>query len=307
MKPSINYIQILKDVYKSIESIESIGEPASYIPELDKINPDKFGVFFLSKSDVQYGIGDYKTKFSIQSISKVLSLSLAYELLGESIWERVGVEPSGNAFNSLVQLETDNGIPRNPFINAGALVICDMLISNLGNPKNDFLHYVRTLSGSKEINFSEAAAKSEEKVGFRNIALCNFIKSFGNIENHPDDVLDFYFHMCSIEMSCQELAKTFTFLCFSKLKEEEISQLSLSQAKRLNAIMQTCGFYDESGEFAFKVGLPGKSGVGGGIIALHPEKYCIAVWSPKLNKKGNSYRGMKFLEQFTTATKLSIF
>jgi len=303
-----NYKEVLNKIYQTIISIENIGKVAQYIPELAKIDPNKFGVAFLSENNEKLGIGDYQVKFSIQSISKVLSLSLAYKLLGESVWERVGVEPSGNAFNSLTQLETDHGLPRNPLINGGSMVICDMLISKLENPKVDFLNYVREISSCETINFSESTAKSEEQIGYRNKALCNFIKSFGNIDNDPAEVLDFYFHMCSIEMSCEELVKAFSFLAFSKFKTNGDSRvLNLSQAKRINAIMQTCGFYDESGEFSFKVGLPGKSGIGGGIIALHPEKYCISVWSPRLNEKGNSYRGMKFLELFTTETKLSIF
>lgn len=308
MKEFANYKKVLEEIYQTIGSAENKGDVAQYIPELAKVDPNKFGIALLSKDLEEYGIGDCQTKFSIQSISKVLSLSLAYQLLGEKIWTRVGVEPSGSSFNSLVRLETDNGIPRNPLINAGAMVICDMLISNLKDPKNDFLAYVRSLSNSDEINFSEQTAKSEELVGYRNKALCNFIKSFGNLENNPDEVLDFYFHMCSIEMTCKELVKTFSCFAFSDIESRNRNYaLGLSQTKRINAIMQTCGFYDESGEFAFKVGLPGKSGVGGGIIALHPETYCIAVWSPRLNEKSNSYRGMKFLESFTTETKLSIF
>lgn len=308
MSNPTNYKKVLNDIYHTISSAENKGTVAQYIPDLATIDPSNFGVAFLSIDDEEHGIGDYQTKFSIQSISKVLSLSLAYKLLGESIWNRVGVEPSGSAFNSLVQLESNNGIPRNPLINGGAMVICDMLISNLKNPKHDFLEYVREVASDNSITFSESTALSEEQVGYRNKALCNFIKSFGNIENHPDEVLDFYFNMCSIEMTCQELVRAFSFLAFSDSRTaSEKNILNLSQAKRLNAIMQTCGFYDESGEFSFKVGLPGKSGVGGGIIALHPEKYCIAVWSPRLNEKGNSHRGMKFLELFTTETQLSIF
>lgn len=308
MKEVTDYKRVIKEVYHIVSTIENKGEVAKYIPELAIVDPRKFGVAFLSKEQEEYGVGDWQTKFSIQSISKVLSLSLIYKLLGASIWERVGVEPSGGAFNSLVQLETDNGIPRNPFINGGAMVICDMLISNLKNPAIDFLEFVRDISSCRDINYSESVAKSEYQVGYRNVALCNFIKSFGNIENHPDEVLDFYFKMCSIEMTCQELAKTFSFLAFTGYETAKGNDfLSLSQAKRINAIMQTCGFYDESGEFSFKVGLPGKSGVGGGIVAIHPEKYSIAVWSPRLNAKWNSYRGMKFLEQFTTETQLSIF
>lgn len=304
----MNCKEVLERIYKEIALKEDIGAVATYIPELAKVSPDNFGVCFLSVNNEEYGVGNWQRKFSIQSISKVLALSLAYKIFGDNIWERVGVEPSGTPFNSLVQLESDNGIPRNPFMNSGALVISDMLVSHLENPKEDFLNYVREICGSDQIQYSEAVAKSEASVGYRNKALCNFIKSFGNIENDPDEVLDFYFHKCAIEMSCQKLSKTFLFLAnhdFRTAKGKKV--LSTSKSKRINAIMQTCGFYDESGEFSFKVGLPGKSGVGGGIVAVYPGKYCITVWSPKLNKKGNSNRGMKFLEAFTTETELSIF
>ncbi|MDW3646069.1 MAG: glutaminase [Bacteroidia bacterium] len=304
----MDYQAILEDVFETVSKGENRGKVAQYIPDLAKIDPGKFGVCLLSLEQKAYGVGDWQEKFSIQSIAKVLSLSLAYKMLGDDIWGRVGVEPSGNPFNSLVQLETDNGIPRNPFINAGAMVICDLLISNLKDPQADFLEFIRSICSSREINYSLDIASSEKSIGYRNIALCNFIKSFGNLKNDPDEVLDFYFKMCSLEMNCQELSRTFMFLAddnFRTIDKERI--LSISQAKRINAIMQTCGFYDESGEFSFKVGLPGKSGVGGGILALHPDKYCIAVWSPRLNEKGNSYRGMKLLELFTTKTESSIF
>ena len=308
MNNTINYKAVLKDIYEAVISEENEGKVATYIPELAKVDSEKFGVFFLSTDNDAHGIGDWQTKFSIQSISKVISLSLAYKILGDKIWERVGVEPSGTAFNSLVQLESDHGIPRNPFINAGAMVICDMLVTHLKNPKKDFLAYVREICNCNQIDYSETVAKSEASVGYRNKALCNYIKSFGNIKNDPKDVLDFYFNMCSIEMSCEELSKTFMFLANSNFKTSKGEKLlNTSKTKRVNAIMQTCGFYDESGEFSFKVGLPGKSGVGGGIVAVHPGRYCITVWSPKLNEKGNSYRGMKFLEAFTTVTELSIF
>lgn len=308
MTKRTDYQAILEEVFETVSKGENQGKVAQYIPDLAKIDPGKFGVCLFSLEQKAYGVGDWQEKFSIQSIAKVLSLSLAYKMLGDSIWERVGVEPSGNPFNSLVQLETDNGIPRNPFINAGAMVICDLLISNLKDPQAGFLEFIRSICSSREINYSLDIASSEKSIGYRNIALCNFIKSFGNLKNDPDEVLDFYFKMCSLEMNCQELSRTFMFLAddnFRTIDKERI--LSISQAKRINAIMQTCGFYDESGEFSFKVGLPGKSGVGGGILALHPDKYCIAVWSPRLNEKGNSYRGMKLLELFTTKTESSIF
>ncbi len=308
MQSEINYKQVIQTICDTIQMEESKGEVANYIPELAKVDPEKFGVYYLSVNNEAHGIGDWDTKFSIQSISKVLTLSLAYKLLGDPIWDRVGVEPSGSAFNSLIQLETDQGIPRNPFINGGALVICDMLMSHLEHPREDFLNYVKGISSCSDIQYSEAIARSELSVGYRNRALCNFIKSFGNLENDPEEVLKFYCDVCSLEMTCWELTHTFMFLTNSSLKiKDERTIPSSSQLKRINAIMQTCGFYDESGEFSFKVGLAGKSGVGGGIVALLPGKYCISVWSPRLNAKGNSYRGMIFLEQFTSQTELSIF
>ena len=304
----MTYDLLIQEVYNQVKEISDNGEVASYIPELLNVDSQKFGIHLASKKRTCFGIGDYKHPFSIQSISKVLSLSLAYNLRGEGIWKRLNVEPSGTSYNSLIQLEADQGIPRNPFINAGAIVITDILISNLENYRNDFLNFVRNLSGKKSINYSPKIATSEKEVGYRNIALCNFIKSFGNIKNDAEKVLDFYFDICSLEMSCEELSNTFLFLAnqgINPLNNEQV--LTKSQSKRMNALMQTCGFYDESGEFAFKVGLPGKSGVGGGIVAVYPGEYVISVWSPKLNNKGNSFRGMQFLEKFTTASSRSIF
>ena len=304
----MNFDELIQDVYQKIKNTEDKGEMASYIPELSNVDPKNFGIHISTINRVSFGIGNYNDKFSIQSIAKVLALILAYRIVGDEIWDRVGVEPSGTAFNSLVQLEADQGIPRNPFLNAGAIVVSDILLSNLKNPKEDFIDFVRSISNNTTLEYSNKIAQSEKDVGYRNVALCNFIKSFGQIENEPSDVLDFYYDLCSLEMSCKELSELFLFLANNGLglqKNEAI--LSESQSKRINALMQTCGFYDESGEFAFKVGLPGKSGVGGGIIAIHPDQYAIAVWSPKLNKKGNSHKGMKFLEEFTTRSELSIF
>ena len=303
-----HYQNIIETIFHQIKNEENPGEVASYISELANVDPEHFAVSIQLINEENYSYGDHQTKFSIQSISKVLLLCLVYRDMDEKIWERVDVEPSGNPFNSLVQLESDNGIPRNPFLNAGALVITDILIDLFDDPKKEFLAFVRDLTDSQTISYSETVAKSELKIGFRNAALCNFIKSFGNIKNNPEDVLNLYSLICSVEMTTLELCNAFTFLANGGKKiidQKEI--LTKSQAKRVNAIMQTCGFYDESGEFSFRVGLPGKSGVGGGIVAVFPGRYVITVWSPKLNPKGNSYRGMKFLEQFTTATEESIF
>ena len=299
---------IIEKVYHKVKPLEEKGKLATYIPELANVKADSFGVHIATMSGEFIGAGDYNKKFSIQSISKVLSLTLAYNILGEDIWKRVDVEPSGNPFNSLIQLDADNGIPRNPFINAGAIVVADILVTHLENPKEDFLTFVRKISNNQDINYCTKVAASEKSVGYRNIALCNFIKSFGNIQNDTSEVLDFYFHASSLEITCKELSELFLFLANDGRNKKTGEQIvGERESKRLNALMQTCGFYDEAGEFSFRVGLPGKSGVGGGIIAIHPDKYSIAVWSPRLNEKGNSYKGFLFLEEFTTETESSVF
>jgi len=304
----MNFKEVIEEIFIKVSGIEAQGKLASYIPELANVDASHFGVHISTTLLEDFGLGDYNVKFSIQSIAKVFSLCLAYKLIGEDIWDRLGVEPSGTGFNSLVQLENDQGIPRNPFINAGALVISDILLTKLDDPKKDLLSFIRTLAKDVDIDYSYRIAQSEKSVGYRNVALCNFIKSFGNINNEPQEVLDFYFDLCSLETNCKDLSALLLFLANNGKTMHNNSQvLTKIQSKRINAIMQTCGFYDESGEFAFKVGLPGKSGVGGGIIAIHPTQYAIAVWSPKLNEKGNSYKGMKFLEGFTTLLDFSIF
>lgn len=299
---------VLTEIYNEALPLKHTGTVANYIPELAKIDPDKFGIHLRTLEGQDYSVGNSDEKFSIQSISKVFTLALAVSLIGEKVFKRVGVEPSGSSFNSLVQLEYEKGIPRNPLINAGAMVVCDILIDRLKNPKKEILHFVRTLSGNASVSFNESVAMSEKKFGFRNAALANFVKSFGNIHHSVDEVLEIYFHICSIEMSCRDLATAFLlFANHGTLPNTHEEILTKSQTKRLNAVMQTCGFYDEAGEFSFTVGLPGKSGVGGGIVALHPHKYAVATWSPRLNAKGNSVMGMKALELLTTKLGTSIF
>ena len=304
----MNYKTLFSEIPVELRQIDDLGKTASYIPELRRVDPNKFGIHLSTIDHQRFGLGDFNEKFSIQSISKVLSLTMAFELEDERLWERVGVEPSGSPFNSLVQLEYERGIPRNPLINAGALVVCDILVSRLQHPKREFIEFVRRLSGDIGIDYSRRISESEKLTGFKNAALINLIKAFGNIGNDIDVVLDFYYNLCSIEMTCQQLSRAFLFLAangVNPLTGERV--ISVSKSKRINAIMQLCGFYDEAGEFSFKVGLPGKSGVGGGIVAIHPGKYSIAVWSPRLNQKGNSHKGMKILEFITTRTQSSIF
>ena len=302
----MNYQELLNQTWQKIEKLKERGKIASYIPELAKVNPNQFGITLKTISGESYHLRDYNIPFSIQSISKVYTTAMAFSLLGEKLWKRVGVEPSGTAFNSLIQLEYDKGIPRNPFINAGALVVVDILKTHFHDPVKEVLNYVQKLANDTTIKINHKTAISEKKHGFRNAAMANLIKDFGNIENEVDEVLDIYFNICSIEMTTDQLAQSFlVFANHGRLDQEKI--LTVSQTKRLNAVMQTCGFYDESGEFSFTVGLPGKSGVGGGIVAIYPEVFSIAVWSPRLNNKGNSVMGMKALEYFTTLSGLSIF
>jgi len=304
----MDFQNILNTIQKDLSHYDVFGNVASYIPELAKVDPKKFGMHLYGTDSQHYSFGDSEEKFSIQSISKVFTLVMAMNILGEDLWDRVDVEPSGDPFNSLTQLEYESGVPRNPFINSGALVIADILISNLDNPKEDLLKFVRKITGNDKIDYDYTVAASEKSTGYRNYALVNYMKALGNIKNEVEPIVDFYFHQCSLAMSCAELATAFmVFANKGRILDTGEKILSKTKNKRVNALMQTCGFYDEAGEFSFEVGLPGKSGVGGGIIAIHPSRYSVAVWSPILNEKGNSELGMAALEKLTTLTGLSIF
>ncbi|MBU2984683.1 glutaminase [Saccharophagus degradans] len=305
---AIDYQAIFNEIINDLDEIDEVGEVATYIPELANVDPNKLGMHLTTVTNQHFAYGDADEAFSIQSIAKVWSLTLALKHLGADTWQRVGVEPSGTAFNSLVQLEYEMGIPRNPFINAGAIVVCDILVSCLKNPKEDLLDFIRTSSGIPSIEYCPVIAESEVKTGHRNYALAHMMKGFGNIHNDVDCVLDLYFSLCSIKLTCKQLAQAFLFLAAGGVNPATQQQvITPKRTKRINSIMQMCGFYDEAGEFAFKVGLPGKSGVGGGIVAVHPGKYCIAVFSPRLNASGNSVKAMKVLEALTSKTELSIF
>lgn len=303
----MDYQLILDNIYDQILPFANEGKQADYIPALAKVNPDHFGMCLNTVNGESYSIQDSGIRFSIQSISKVFALALALSIKGEDIWKQVGKEPSGTAFNSLFQLELEKGIPRNPFINSGAMVVTDILMNELKDPENGFIDFVRALCGNDTIDYNMEVALSERQNGYMNAAIANLLKYHGRLTNDIEEVLMFYFKMCSIEMSCEELATA--FLAFTGYKPFNYKgfHLTSSQVKRLNAVMQTCGFYDEAGEFSYLVGLPGKSGVGGGIVAVHPLKYSVAVWSPRLNTKGNSIMGLKALELLTTHTAESIF
>ncbi len=305
----MNYKKILEEIQKEVLPLIEDGKVADYIPALAKINPNQFAMSLQLFDGSSYHIGQSSKKFSIQSISKVFSFTHIMKLYKGDLQNRLGLEPSGNPFNSLVQLEYENGIPRNPFINAGAIVVADMLISYYKeNTFTKVLDHIRLIDDSLLINFDKELYLSEKESGYRNYSMVNMMKSFGNIKNDIDTVMSLYFKLCSIEMSTQELCRTVLFLAnhgVDPITKE--AYLTSSQAKRVNALMLTCGHYDASGDFAYRVGIPAKSGVGGGIVAVIPDKMSLCVYSPRLNKKGNSLVGTKALELFTTKTGLSIF
>lgn len=298
---------IINQIFKEIKPFLGQGKVANYIPALAKVDLYQFGMSVHTISGEKYSVGNSKEHFSIQSISKVFALALAMSKEDDSLWKRVGREPSGSKFNSLIQLEYESGIPRNPFINAGAHVVTDFIYSNFDNPKKAILDFVNNLSSSK-VHFDEEVAESERKTGNRNMAMAYFMKSFGNIHNEVLDVLDVYFHQCSLSMSCAELSKSFLFLANNGVIPSTGERiLTQKDADRINAIMLTCGMYDAVGEFAYSVGLPCKSGVGGGIVAVIPNEMVICVWSPGLSESGNSLVGTKALELFVSYTGKSIF
>lgn len=304
----MDYQELIEEVYHEVNKLELMGKVADYIPELAKVNPDQFGIALVDLDGKVYGVGDFKTPFSIQSISKVYTLTMVFNLFNSKLWTRVNVEPSGNPFNSIAQLEFEKGIPRNPFINAGALVIADALTNKFEDPQTQIINFINDISGDNCVRINEEVRVSELKHSERNIAMCYFLKAYGNFDNAVHQVLETYVSQCAIEMSCVDLAKSFSFLAndgYSIFAKREI--VSESHARRINALMLTCGFYDESGEFAFRVGLPGKSGVGGGVGAVMPHKFSIAVWSPELNEKGNSVKSIKALELLTDKLKFSLF
>lgn len=305
---SPNYQQILDTIYREVRPLLSKGKVASYIPELAKVPPEQFGMAVYCLDGRTFTVGDAHVRFSQQSITKLFALALAFSREKDEIWKRVGREPSGNPFNSLWQLEYERGIPRNPFINAGALVITDILATRFVQPDIAVLQFMRMLADDQSIDFDEAVAMSERETAHRNSAIAWLMKDFGNLHNAVDAVIESYCRQCSITMNCVELAKAASFLArHGTIPWSGTEILDASSAKRLNALMLTCGTYDAAGDFAYRVGLPAKSGVGGGIVALVPGDVSVAVWSPGLDPTGNSLAGTYALERFTTLTARSIF
>jgi glutaminase len=298
---------VLDDVAEAVRSYVGTGAVADYIPGLASVPPDQFGMALAMNDGGLYGVGDWERPFSIQSISKAFTLSLALALDGVAVWNRVGRESSSFAFSSLAQLEAGDGIPRNPFVNAGALVVTDRLLSLTGSAQESLLDFMRAETGNPLIAVDQEIAASEAEHGHRNAAIAHLLASYGNLHNPVDVVLSEYFAQCSIAMSCRDLAVAGGFLSRGGSRNNGSAFLDRSTAKRVNSVLLISGTYDSAGEFAYRVGLPAKSGVGGGILAMIPGRGTICVWGPGLGDSGTSVAGLAALDEFTTRTGWSIF
>ncbi|WP_323377921.1 glutaminase [Streptomyces smaragdinus] len=303
----MDYQPLLDEIAAGVRPQIGRGAVASYIPALAGVGIGHFGMAVADIDGQVAGVGDWRRPFSVQSISKIYTLALVLAEGGEDVWRRVGREPSGTPFNSLVQLEYENGIPRNPFINAGSLVVTDRLLSLTGDARGALRTFLRAESCNRGVDFDIAVADSEAEHGHRNAALGHFLADLGNLENDVADVLAHYFSQCALAMSCRDLALATGFLARHGLRGDGSRLLSVREAKQVNGVMLTCGAYDAAGEFAYRVGLPGKSGVGGGIVAVVPGRCTVAVWSPGIDEQGNSVAGVAALDHFTTLTGWSVF
>jgi glutaminase len=301
---------IVSQVRQDMEAHIGKGRVADYIPALARVDPRRFAIAVVACDGSTATAGDAHVPFSIQSISKVFTLTLALNKLGVDLWDRVGKEPSGSPFNSIVQLEQEHGVPRNPLINAGALVVTDALLAG-GDPEATMAaitDFMRRRADDPAVLIDPEVAESEARTGFRNASLANFLRAFGNALSPVEDVLRVYFNQCALRMNVRQLARAGLFLAHAgtdPLTRERVT--SPFRTRRINALMMTCGHYDASGEFACRVGLPGKSGVGGGILAIAPRKASIAVWSPGLNQHGNSLVGTLALQRLASLTGWSVF
>ncbi len=297
---------ILDEIAHKMAVSPDRGKVADYIPELGRIDPSQFGIAVALPSGETLTAGDGATPFSIQSISKVFTLAIALGRLGDQLWQRVGREPSGLAFNSILQLEREDGIPRNPFVNAGAIAVTDAILAG-HQPREilaEVLRFIRLAAEDDDIHINKAVALSELATAHRNIALAEFMAAYGNLKNPTALTIGTYVHHCAIEMSCAQLARAGRFLVAAPGCPRLVSP---ARIRRICALMMTCGHYDGSGEFAYRVGLPGKSGVGGGILAVAPGRASIAVWSPGLNARGNSQLGSLAVEALARKTGWSVF
>ncbi|NUT73404.1 glutaminase [Pseudarthrobacter sp. C4D7] len=305
---------LLEDIVRRHRPRQDAGSVPGNIPFLATVPFDRFGIAVATTSGEVFSSGDAGVPFSIQSISKVFTLAMALQGgRSAALWSRVLREPSGTSFNSLVQLEAEKGIPRNPFINAGALVVTDHLLEETPDAAAQLLRFLTEQAGNHAPEpgqhapfIDEDAAAGELAGSSRNLALAHFLKDFANLTQPAGVVVENYVRQCSIMMTCVQLARAGLFLA-NDGQGTTGRVLAPSEAKRIGSIMLTCGMYDAAGEFAYRVGLPGKSGVGGGILVIVPGQCAICVWSPRLDAKGNSLAGTAALADLSDRTGWSVF
>jgi glutaminase len=308
MTAGTNYQPVLDHIAEAVRPQFGKGKVADYIPALAGVAPRQFGIAVCTMDGQIFKAGAADERFSIQSISKLFVLQLVMQHFGTMIWTRVGKEPSGDRFNSMLRLEQEQGIPRNPFINPGALVMLDLLMSLKGDARRRIRDYLGFLAMSETLTSNQSVADSEFQHAHVNRALAHLMKGYGNIQGEVEALMESYCFQCALEMSCVELAIAGLPLAGGGYsRPHETAVISKSQARRINAVMLTCGMYDSVGSFAYRVGLPAKSGVGGGILAVAPDKLTICAWAPELDAYGNSYAGTAALEMFTEMTHTSIF
>jgi len=306
----MSFQDVLEEVLADISAYRGQGKVASYIPALERVDPGKLGIAAVLADGKSYAAGDADLPFSIQSISYVFALALALHHQKSALWNHVGREPAGSPVNSIIQLEMERGKPRNPLTSAGSLVVCDQLIGKRGADEAlaELLDFLRERAGEEGISVDETLAMSESKAGALNRSLANFIAAFGNLQNSVEEVLSLYYRQCSIAMTCRQLARAALFLAFDGTDPASGDAVTIpSRSRRINALMLTAGHYDNSGDFAFRVGLPGKSSVSGAILAVAPGHGAVCVWSPGLNAAGTSLAGAMALERLVERTGWSIF
>ncbi|MFL6844168.1 MAG: glutaminase [Allosphingosinicella sp.] len=306
----MDYQALVDEVLADVSAYKGQGTVASYIPALARADPNRLGLALVLKDGSSFVAGDADEPFSIQSIAYVFALCLALDRVKGSLWNHVGREPAGSPVNSILQLEMEKGRPRNPLTSAGALVVCDQLIAGQGadSAVGEMVGFLRERCGDEKVAIDEKLAMSESRAGAFNRSLAYFIGAFGNLTTPVEELLSAYYRICSIAMTCRQLAQSALFLAFDGVDPRTGDAITVaSRSRRINALMLTSGHYDNSGDFAFRVGLPGKSAVSGGILAIIPGEGAACVWSPGLNAAGTSLAGAMALERLAERTGWSVF
>lgn len=300
-------VKIIQNAMEKAEKRIQYGKVATYIPELGKVDPDQLGICLYPLSGEKICLGQYDVRFTMQSVSKIIMLIVALEICGvKKVFEKVGAEPSGEAFNSLIELDLNDSRPYNPLINSGALAICGLLLPEVSF--QDMLRFTRAICSDPEITLNEEVFDSEMKTCSRNRSIAYLLESKGIITTDVEDTLRFYSKMCSLNVTAESLANLGKKLANDGVCEITGKRYLSSQSARIvKTLMLTCGMYDGSGTFAIRVGIPTKSGVGGGLLSVSDKRAGIGVFGPSLDEKGNSIAGCKLLREISNDLRLNLF